>query len=80
MKDLGYGENYRYAHNETHAFAAGERYLPDGMKAQDFYQPVERGLEIKISEKLRQLRALNQQADQEQDRGQDRGSRQGWVS
>jgi putative ATPase len=80
MKDLGYGENYRYAHNETHAFAAGERYLPDGMKAQDFYQPVDRGLEIKISEKLRQLRALNQQADQEQNRGQDRGSRQGWVS
>ena len=61
MKDLDYGKGYRYAHDEEGAFAAGESYLPDGMKAPDFYQPVERGLEIRIGEKLRQLRQLNNQ-------------------
>ena len=60
MKDLDYGKGYRYAHDEADGFAAGERYLPDGMAAPDFYRPVERGLEIRIAEKLRQLRALNQ--------------------
>ena len=59
MKDLDYGKNYRYAHDEADAFAAGERYLPDGMAEPGFYQPVERGLEIKIAEKLRTLQARN---------------------
>lgn len=59
MKDLGYGKEYRYAHDEAEGFAAGESYLPEGMKPPNFYRPVERGLEIRIAEKLRQLRALN---------------------
>jgi putative ATPase len=59
MKDLNYGKDYRYAHNETDAFAAGENYWPDGMPPQGFYQPVERGLEIKIAAKLAELKALN---------------------
>jgi putative ATPase len=61
MKDLDYGKAYRYAHDEADGFAAGERYLPDGMANPGFYRPVERGLEIKIAEKLRRLRALDQQ-------------------
>lgn len=64
MKELDYGKGYRYAHDEEDAFAAGEQYLPDGMAQPGFYQPVERGLEIKIAEKLRQLRALNEQSAQ----------------
>ncbi|MFI4926349.1 MAG: replication-associated recombination protein A [Burkholderiales bacterium] len=59
MKDLGYGKEYRYAHDEAGGFAAGEDYFPEGMKAPVFYRPVERGLEIRIAEKLRELRALN---------------------
>ena len=62
MKELDYGRAYRYAHDEADAFAAGERYLPDGMAAPDFYRPVERGLEIRIAEKMRRLRELNEAA------------------
>ena len=62
MKDLNYGQNYRYAHDEQDGFAAGETYWPDGMATPAFYQPVERGLEIRIAEKMRQLQALNQAA------------------
>ena len=62
MKDLDYGKNYRYAHNEEGGFAAGESYLPDGMPEPGFYQPVARGLEIKIGQKLEELRRLNEQA------------------
>ena len=58
MKQLGHGEGYRYAHDEPDAVAAGERYFPDGMAPQAFYQPVPRGLEIKIGDRLAQLRAL----------------------
>ncbi len=61
MKDLDYGKNYRYAHDEDGGFAAGERYLPDGMAPPDFYRPVERGLEIRIADKLRELKRLNDQ-------------------
>jgi putative ATPase len=61
MKDLDYGKAYRYAHDEADGFAAGERYLPDGMANPGFYRPVERGLEIKIAEKLRRLRELDRQ-------------------
>jgi putative ATPase len=56
MKQLDYGKGYRYAHDEPDGFAAGENYFPEGMEAPGFYRPVERGLEIKIAEKLRQLR------------------------
>jgi len=59
MKDLDYGKGYRYAHDEEGGFAAGERYLPDGMADPDFYKPVQRGLEIKIAEKLSELKRLN---------------------
>jgi putative ATPase len=58
MKQLGAGDGYRYAHDEPDGVAAGERYFPDGMAAQAFYQPVPRGLEIKIGERIRQLRQL----------------------
>ena len=59
MKELDYGKDYRYAHDEADGFAAGERYLPDGMTETVFYRPVERGLEIKIADKLRELNKLN---------------------
>jgi putative ATPase len=59
MKDLGHGKDYRYAHDEEGGFAAGENYFPEGMAPPRFYRPVERGLEIRIGEKLRELRALN---------------------
>jgi putative ATPase len=61
MKELDYGKGYRYAHAEEGGFAAGEHYLPDGMANPGFYRPVERGLEIKIANKLRQLKNLNDQ-------------------
>lgn len=59
MKELDYGKGYRYAHDEEGGFAAGENYFPEGMAAPDFYQPVERGLEIRIAEKLRDLKSRN---------------------
>lgn len=60
MKQLGYSKNYRYAHNEEHAYAAGEKYFPDEMRPTQYYFPVERGLEIKIAEKLRYLKNLDE--------------------
>ena len=57
MKGLGYGKGYRYAHDEADAYAAGERYLPDDMPDVSFYTPTERGLEARIGERLRDLRA-----------------------
>ena len=62
MKQLGYGRDYRYAHDEPEGFAAGENYWPDGLAAQRFYEPTEHGLEQRIAERLRHLRALNEQA------------------
>ena len=62
MKELGYGHEYRYAHDEPDAYAAGETYLPDGMKEPGWYQPVPRGLEGKIGEKLAWMRELDRQA------------------
>jgi putative ATPase len=62
MKSLDHGQGYRYAHDEPDAFAAGESYLPEGMPDPDFYQPVNRGLEIRIAEKMAHWRALNAQA------------------
>ena len=59
MKDLAYGKDYRYAHDEEDGFAAGETYFPQGMEPPRFYRPVDRGLEIRIAEKLAALRARN---------------------
>ena len=59
MKELNYGKDYRYAHDEKDAFSAGETYFPDEMGEKEYYQPVERGLEQKIKEKLSRLRQLN---------------------
>jgi putative ATPase len=59
MKDLGYGREYRYAHDEEGGFAAGESYFPEGLGEPQFYRPVERGLEIRIADKLRELKSLN---------------------
>ena len=61
MKALDHGKGYRYAHDEAGGFAAGENYWPDGMQPPGFYAPVERGLEIRIAEKMRELRQRNQQ-------------------
>ena len=61
MKDLDYGKDYRYAHNEADAFAAGENYFPDGMAAPEFYRPVSRGLEIRIAEKLAEFKQKNRE-------------------
>jgi len=63
MKQLDYGKCYRYAHDEEGGFAAGERYMPDGLDHPPFYRPVERGLEIRIAEKLRELRKRNDGAE-----------------
>lgn len=62
MKELGYGHEYRYAHDEPNAYAAGETYLPDGIEEPGWYQPVPRGLEIKIAEKLALLRKWDEDA------------------
>lgn len=59
MGQLGYGKDYRYAHDEKNAYVADEQYMPDGLKETRFYEPVERGLEIKIKAKLDQLRRSN---------------------
>lgn len=59
MKEIGYGKNYRYAHDEPDAYAAGENYFPEGISPRVYYEPVPRGLEIKIGEKLKQLRELD---------------------
>jgi putative ATPase len=64
MKDMDWGKGYRYAHDEEDGFAAGENYMPQGLEGTGFYRPVERGLEIKIADKLRQLRDKNKQAGQ----------------
>lgn len=62
MKELGYGKLYRYAHDEPDAYAAGETYLPEGMREPGWYQPTPRGLEGKIGEKLAYLRSLDREA------------------
>jgi putative ATPase len=62
MKELGYGHEYRYAHDEPNAYAAGETYLPEGMEEPGWYEPVPRGIEVKIAEKLAWLRSLDADA------------------
>ena len=65
MGSLGYGDGYRYAHDEPNAYAAGERYFPEEMDAPGYYQPNDRGLEIKIKEKLAWLRRLDEESAQQ---------------
>lgn len=65
MKELGYGHDYRYAHDEPNAYAAGETYLPEGMAEPSWYEPVPRGLEIKMAEKLQQLRQWDADANKD---------------
>lgn len=60
MSELGHADGYRYAHDEADGFAAGENYFPENVAAQRFYEPVQRGLEIRIAERLAELRARNQ--------------------
>jgi len=62
MKELGYGHEYRYAHDEPHAYAAGETYFPDDMREPGWYRPVPRGLESKVIDKLAFLRKLDEDA------------------
>ncbi|MEQ8428351.1 MAG: replication-associated recombination protein A [Gammaproteobacteria bacterium] len=64
IKSLDYGKNYRYAHNEESGYAAGEHYFPEDMPAKEYYHPVNRGLEIKIAEKLAALREMDKKAKQ----------------
>ncbi len=63
MKGLGHGAGYRYAHDEAQGYAAGADYLPEGLPVQRFYEPVARGLELRIAERLAELRALDEAAD-----------------
>lgn len=65
MKEMGYGDEYRYAHNEPDAYAAGENYLPPEIAEQQWYYPEPRGLELKIGEKLRHLKSQDQQSPQQ---------------
>ena len=65
MKELGYGDQYRYAHDEPEAYAAGEDYFPDALTPRQYYQPPARGLEIKIGEKLQYLKRLDQRSPQQ---------------
>ncbi|HET7549240.1 MAG TPA: replication-associated recombination protein A [Usitatibacter sp.] len=62
MKNLGYGKDYRYAHDEDEGYAAGESYLPEGMERPQWYRPTDRGLEAKIREKLERLRELDRKS------------------
>jgi putative ATPase len=63
MKEMDYGKDYRYAHDEPGGYAAGENYFPDELQPVRFYQPVDRGMEIKIREKLAQLRAKDSKSN-----------------
>ncbi|WP_394132794.1 replication-associated recombination protein A [Shewanella maritima] len=63
MKEIGFGDEYRYAHDEPGAFAAGENYFPESIQHSQFYQPTQRGFEKRISDKLQQLEQLNQQSE-----------------
>jgi len=62
MKDLGYGKDYRYAHDEADAYAAGENYFPEGMPEVEWYKPTGRGVEARIRERMAELRRLDEEA------------------
>ncbi|MDO8419963.1 MAG: recombination factor protein RarA, partial [Rubrivivax sp.] len=63
MKDLGHGAGYRYAHDEASGYSAGQTYLPEGLPARRWYEPVARGLELRIGQRLAELRALDDEAN-----------------
>ena len=65
MKELGYGEEYRYAHNEEHAYAAGESYFPEALRETPYYHPSNRGLEKKLQDKLAFLKQLDVASSQQ---------------
>jgi putative ATPase len=65
MKGLGHGADYRYAHDEVGGYAAGERYLPEGLPVQRYYEPVPRGLEQRIAERLAELRRLDAESSRQ---------------
>ena len=65
MKQEGYGENYRYSHDEANGYSAGESYFPEELAGKRYYQPVNRGLEIKIGDKLAWLKSLDEAATQQ---------------
>jgi putative ATPase len=71
MKNLGYGADYRYAHDESEGYAAGERYWPDDLDARHYYRPVDRGLEAKIRARLERLRSLDAAAERKRVRDGD---------
>ena len=71
LESLGHGEGYRYAHDEPEGYAAGERYLPDALQQRRYYEPVGRGLEERIGEKLRRLRELDEAAWAKRRRGRE---------
>jgi len=68
MKDLGYGDGYRYAHDEAEGFAAGESYLPEGVEAVQWYRPSDHGVEARIAARLEDLRRLNAAAPSQRPR------------
>ena len=68
MENLDYGKNYRYAHNEPDAYAAGVKYFPDEIDPIKFYKPTNRGLEIRIKEKLDYLKSLDDSYKTKQDK------------
>ena len=70
MKELGYGKTYRYAHDEPEAYAAGENYFPETVGQPVYYEPVDRGLESRIRERLRFLRQLDENAKKQQKKEQ----------
>ncbi len=74
MKELGYGKEYRYAHDEPDAYAAGEQYFPEEMKPQTYYTPVDRGLEQRIKERLQYFRSLDKQDPAQEPDNEQKGS------
>jgi putative ATPase len=69
MKDIGLGKDYRYAHDEADGYAAGEVYLPQGLETRRFYEPAPRGLEVRIGERLAELRRRDAEVRQRADQG-----------
>ena len=68
MKNLGYGDEYRYAHDEPEAYAAGEDYFPEELEPRRYYEPVPRGLELKIRDKLQHLAGLDRSSPRQRRR------------
>ena len=71
MKDLGYGQGYRYAHDEADALVPGQRHFPDAMEPRNYYDPVPRGLEAKLRETLERIRGSREAGTGGSDKGPD---------